>query len=231
VIPYSNQLAVLGEIFRRIPNPTAAQYTAIEQWFWRTAATGYFGGWNTGMMASDLASVIAFAEGKTSDIAVDFSVLSADLWMQRQFRANNAHSKVLAILLSYQNPIDLLTGQKIDAKLALAWQNSKEYHHFFPQEFLKKKGINPARINVLANIIMLTSASNKAISAKAPSDYLEQVEKAASHSLSAWMASNLISPSALEAAKKDDYDAFLAERSKAIHSEIERVTGWSKTKG
>ena len=228
VIPYSNQLAVLGEIFRRIPSPTAAQYKAIEQWFWRTAAAGYFGGWNTGMMASDLQSVGYFAENKTTEIAVDLPALSADLWMQRQFRANNAHSKVLAIALSYHNPIDLLTGQLIDTKMALAWQNSKEYHHFFPQEFLRKVGVKPTRINVLANIIMLTSVSNKAISARAPSEYLLQVEKAAGGSLQAWVASNLISPLAFEAAKHDDYDTFLMERSKTIHREIQRLAGWAK---
>jgi hypothetical protein len=228
VIPYSNQLAVLGEIFRRVPSPTAAQYTAIEQWFWRTAAAGYFGGWNTGMMAEDLASVIRFAEGKTLDIEVDLPTLSAELWMQRQFRANNAHSKVLAIVLSYHNPIDLLTGQRIDTKLALAWQNSKEYHHFFPQEFLKRKAVKSSRINVLANIIMLTSASNKFVSAKAPSEYLLQVEKAAGGSLSDWMASNLVSSAAFDAARRDDYDTFLMERSKGIQQEIQRLTGLGK---
>jgi hypothetical protein len=230
VIPYSNQLAVLGEIFRRIPSPTAAQYTAIEQWFWRTAAAGYFGGWNTGMMGADLASVAQFAEGKTANIAVDLPTQNADIWMQRQFRANNAHSKVLAIALSYHNPIDLLTGQRIDTKVALAWQNLKEYHHFFPQEFLKSKAVKPARINALANIIMLTSASNKVISARAPSEYLLQVEKAAGGSLQAWMESNLISAAAFDAAKHDDYDAFLAERSKTIHREIQRLAGWGAAK-
>jgi hypothetical protein len=52
VIPYANQLTVLGELFRRVPAPTAAQFDAIEQWFWGTALAGHFGGWNTGQMAA-----------------------------------------------------------------------------------------------------------------------------------------------------------------------------------
>jgi hypothetical protein len=226
IIPYSNQLAVLGEIFRRIPFPSAPQFVAIEQWFWRTSAAGYFGGWNTGMMAADLKAVTNFAERKTEDIRVDLKVPGRVLWAQRQFRANNAHSKVLAIVLSYQNPKDLFTGQHIDTKAALAWQNEKEYHHFFPQDYLKQKGQNAGKINALANIIMLTSASNKKISARSPSDYLGEVEKMAGAKLEAWLKSNLISPAAFAAARADDYDGFLAERASTIHAEITRLAGW-----
>jgi hypothetical protein len=226
IIPYSNQLAVLGEIFRRIPSPSAAQFSAVERWFWRTAVAGYFGGWNTGMMGDDLKSVAAFAEGKTDEIKVEASVPTKELWTQRQFRANNAHSKVLAIVLSYQNPKDLLTGQSIDTKAALAWENAKEYHHFFPQEFLKRRAEKPARINSLANIIMLTSSSNKQVSSRAPSDYLVDVERAAGTQLPVWLKSNLITPSAFAAAKANDFEAFLVERSAAIHSEAQRLTGW-----
>jgi hypothetical protein len=226
IIPYSNQFAVLGEIFRRIPKPTATHFSAIERWFWRTAVSGYFGGWNTGMMATDLESIASFANGKTVDIAIDVTPPSVDLWMNRQFRSNNAHAKLLAIVLSYYSPVDLLTGQKIDTTSALAWQNAKEYHHFFPQEFLKTKGYKPTQINALANIVMLTSASNKNISAKAPSQYLVEVEKAAGTALATWLRANLISEAAFAAAKKDDFEAFMAERSKTIHAEVQRLTDW-----
>jgi len=178
------------------------------------------------MMAADLQSVADFAEGKTSEIKVDLVVPSKDLWGQRQFRINNAHSKVLAIVLSYQAPKDLLTGQNIDTKATLAWQNAKEYHHFFPQDFLKQKGHTSGRINALANMVMLTSASNKKISARAPDVYLPDVEKAAGAQLDTWLKSNLIPPAAFAAAKVNDYDAFLAERAVAIHAEIRRLAGW-----
>jgi len=226
IIPYSNQLAVLGEIFRRIPTPSAAQFAATEQWFWRTAAAGYFGGWNTGMMGADLKSVANFADGNTLQIHVDLTVPGPDLWTQRQFRANNAHSKVLAIVLSYQHPKDLLTGQSIDTKAALAWQNEKEYHHFFPQDYLKQKRLSAGRINALANIVMLTSASNKKISARSPGDYLADVEKAAGANLDAWLRSNLISPAAFAAAKANDYNAFLKERASTIHAHIKSLAAW-----
>jgi hypothetical protein len=178
------------------------------------------------MMAADLKAVADFADGKSPQIKVDLTVPERDLWAQRQFRANNAHAKVLAIVLSYQHPRDLLTGQSIDTKAALAWQNEKEYHHFFPQAYLKQNGQSAGRINALANIIMLTSASNKRISSRSPSDYLADVEKAAGAQLDAWLTSNLISPAAFAAAKVNNYDAFLAERASTIHALIKKLAAW-----
>lgn len=226
VIPYSNQLTVLAELFRRLPNPTAAQFHAIERWFWKTALAGYFSGWNTGQMAADLTAVRAFAEGAAAEIEVTVTQPNADIWRVRQFRSNNAHAKLLAIVLAHHQPIDLLTGQRIDTTDALSWANSKEFHHFFPQDYLKGKDVPAARINALANIVMLSSASNKSISNTSPSVYLKRVADEAKDELEEWLATNLISAAAYEAATNDDYDTFLAERSKTIHAELLPKAGW-----
>lgn len=226
VVPYVNQVVVLAELFRHLPTPTGPQYEKIREWFWRTAASGYFGGWNTGMMAADQKAVESFAKGETSEIEVNAVKPRPEIWTSRAFRANGAHAKSLAILLSYSQPIDLLTGQQIDTAKALAWTNVKEFHHFFPREFLNKSGTMPSRINCLANIIMLTSASNKAISARAPSDYLQDTSKAAGAEVMRWLSSNMISQGAYEAALKDDFDAFLSERRNTINEAILNLAQW-----
>ncbi len=220
VIPYSNQLAVLAEIFRRIPIPTAAQYQAISRWFWRSAASGYFSGWNTGQMASDLRSIGDFADGLKTEIEIDATIPGKDIWKERQFRANTAHAKLLAIILAHANPIDLLTGTKIDTVKALSWSNTKEFHHFFPRAFLKSKGVAMAQANSLANIVMLTSVSNKRISAAAPSDYLIGVIAAGKDDIDAWLESNLISKEAFNAALRDDFDTFLECRAATLHERL-----------
>lgn len=225
-IPYSNQLTVLTDLFMRLPKPSAAQFAAIERWFWRTSVTGYFGGWNTGMMAADLAEVKQFASGAKNEIEFEGAKPNADIWKARRFRANVAHAKLFAIVLSYQKPVDLLTGQRIDTAKALSWSNSREFHHFFPQDFLKRAGVRPGLINSLANFVMLTSASNKVISATAPSVYLKIVEKAAGQHLDSWLSSNLISKDAFNFALKDDFDSFLDARAETIHNAVLKLTGW-----
>lgn len=224
VIPYSNQLTVLAEVFRLIPTPTAPQFKAITSWFWKTSVSGYFSGWNTGMMASDLKAVRDFAAG-TNKIDIDIAKPSADIWRARTFRLNVAHAKILAIVLGHRQPVDLLTGQKIDVAKALAWTNAKEFHHVFPTAYLKTTGRNTGG-NSLANIIMLTSVSNKTISDRAPKEYFKDVEAAAGGHLQAWLDSNLISKEAYAAAKSDDLESFLSLRSKTIHAEVLKKTDW-----
>lgn len=229
VIPYSNQLVVLAETFRRLSAPDAAQYAAIERWFWRTALAGYFSGWNTGMMASDLEAVRAFTVGETAEIDVAVARPMSDIWIARQFRSNNAHSKVLAIVLAHHKPVDLLTGQRIDTDRALAWANVKEFHHIFPQAYLKREGHTRTRINSLANFAMLTSESNKSISDSKPSEYFGRVEEAAASrgvDVANWLAANLISQEAFEAAKADDYAEFVRLRAVTIHSAVLPLAGW-----
>ncbi|MFY7896666.1 MAG: hypothetical protein ACOVP8_10570, partial [Phycisphaerales bacterium] len=149
------------------------------------------------------------------------------LWVSRAFRGNNAHSKILAILLAYQGPKDFLTGQTIDVDKALAWQNNKEFHHFFPQAFLRTKGVSASRISSLANMVYLSSASNKLISDRAPSEYVSKL--IAEHGATArdWLASNLIDETATDAALADDYDAFLAARANAINERAKKCAGWT----
>jgi hypothetical protein len=67
VVPYSNQITVLVEIFRQIPAPSASQYRAISEWFWKTSLTGYFSGWNTGNMSGDQTAVTEFALGNSEN--------------------------------------------------------------------------------------------------------------------------------------------------------------------
>jgi hypothetical protein len=115
----------------------------------------------------------------------------------------------------------------VDTAKALAWINAKEFHHFFPRDYLQQKGVPASKINVLANIVMLSSASNKAISNRAPSDYLRDVEKAAGNQLKRWLESHLILADAYEAARADDYDLFLERRRNAIHQAILKLAAWA----
>ena len=227
-IPYVNQAVVLTEIFRLIPNPSATQYAEIQNWFWKTGISGYFGGWNTGMMATDLAAVQDFASGKVNVLAAPQRPPSEKIWVQQQFRTNYAHAKILATLLAFHRPVDLLTKQYIDVDKALAWTNGREFHHFFPRAYLKSHGVTNQRIGSLANIIMLTSASNKRISDRAPSDYLREVAERAGDDLKRVLDSNLISTDAYEAGLVDEYDDFLELRAETIHRAALELTNWPK---
>jgi hypothetical protein len=206
--------------------PSAAQWKAIEQWFWRTGVTGYFSGWNSGMMAADLAEIGRFTRGEKSELSFPTQRPDGAIWMSRQFRLNTAHSKILAIVMAYSNPLDILTGVAIDTSTALSWQNSKEFHHFFPQAFLKSIGVSSSDSSALANVIFLTSASNKLISDRSPKAYLDPLLQANGDRALVWLESNLVSQEAIDAALQNDYPAFIDARSKTIHAKVMQFAGW-----
>lgn len=213
-LPYANQFAVLCEVFRVIPHPNSDQYAAIRRWFWRTTLASYFGGWNTGQMGSDRQAVLAFGKGESAEIANSAAMPVATIWSVREFRANSATSKMLALMLAHHNPVDLKTGQTIDASKALAWSNDKEFHHFFPKAFLIGKGYTARRANAIGNMVMLTSISNIQIRDKAPSVYLAEIAATIGEDeLRSRLEMSLVPEDAYQAALADDFEAFLAARS------------------
>jgi len=228
-LPYANQFAVLAELFRLVPVPTGEQFTAIERWFWRTTFSGYFGGWNTGQMGRDYAALKAFKLSQSfEEINVPAAIPRADVWRITQFRANSALSKMTALMLSYRDPVDLITGQRIDARKSLAWNNDKEYHHFFPLDYLKKQAIAAGRADAVANIVMLSSGSNIKISNKAPSEYLGQLHSALGRSeLLRRLKTLLVSEAAFEAALRDDYATFLGARADSLQTSALELVGES----
>ncbi|MEF3112452.1 GmrSD restriction endonuclease domain-containing protein [Streptomyces chrestomyceticus] len=226
-LPYANQFAVLTEIFRRVPTPSSNQFAELEHWFWRTTLSSYFGGWNTGQMSSDWRAIKEFAEAPPgASLDVRASLPRKDIWKISQFRANSAVSKMLALMLSYAGPVDLLTGQRLDVGKSLSWSNDKEYHHFFPRDFLKRGDFSKGRANAVGNIVLLSSASNIKISNSAPSHYLSRlIDADGRESVASRLGTLLISEEAFECALVDDYAGFLEARSTTLHERALRLVG------
>ncbi|MER7542398.1 DUF262 domain-containing protein [Actinomadura sp.] len=216
-LPYPNQLAVVIEIFRLLPKPDARQFAAIRSWFWRTALTGYYEGWNAGRMAEDLAAVRAFATGETKTIEVEAAPLSWRLWQSHQYRRDSGRTKAFALLLAAAGPRDLRTGQRIDTGRALAMSNDMQYHHFFPKAWLMREGHTFEQANTLLNIVMLTAISNQAVADQAPAAYLkDEIDFSGEEEMRARLESLLVSPQAFDAAMRGDYQVFLSARAETL---------------
>lgn len=139
---------------------------------------------------------------------------------------------MLALLLSYQDPVDLLTGRRIDARRSLSWSNDKEFHHFFPHAFLRHQGTSPGQANAVANIVLLSSASNISISDAKPSTYLALIADTVGFAqLQARALASMIPSRALEAAMRDDYGTFLRERARYLHEAVLGLVGETEEVG
>jgi hypothetical protein len=226
ILPYSNQIVVLSEVFRRLPRPTKDQSEALRRWFWRTSASEYFGGWNTGQMVQDHEAIKRFAEDTSKELEFVAARPTPDNWAIATFRLNNALSKCFALLLAAQGPRDLLTGNKISLNEALAWQNSREFHHIFPRAFLRARDTEARRIGHLANFTILESATNKSIADRPPSQYIDGCRRQLGAEFKAVMASHLIDDNCLEALSRDDFNDFISARSACLHAAAMKLAEW-----
>lgn len=226
-LPYVNQFALLTELFRISPSPSASHFAAIERWFWRTTLSGYFGGWNTGQMGRDFEEVRRFAAAEVpGELEVRAPLPQDDIWRLTPFRANTAHSKMLALMMAFNDPVDLITGQRLELRKSLSWSNDREYHHFFPQAFLRDRRVPTAAANGVANFILLSSASNIRISSRAPSEYLnELVSDIGEPEVLRRLATVLVSEEAYRAAIADDFDTFILLRSRSLHDVATGLVG------
>jgi hypothetical protein len=115
--------------------------------------------------------------------------------------------------MAQENPLDLVTGSRIDLGKALSVYNKKEYHHVFPRNYLKENYKGQNEINSLCNFCFLPSKSNKKISDLAPSEYFESVVSKTKKS--EILNSNLL-PLKNEIYVKNNFDDFLKLRAQKI---------------
>lgn len=224
-LPYANQFAVVVEIFRQVPRPTSAQYAAIRGWFWRTALTGYYEGWNSKKMVADLAAIERFLVG-AKQIDIQCPPLSTRLWTADQYRRDSAKTKALALMLAAAGPLDLRTGARIDSGRALAMTNDMQFHHFFPKAWLMRQETPYEEANLLANIVMLTAISNQAVADYPPAAYLkDEIDFCGEPEMRRRLESLLVSPQAFDAAMQGGYKAFVAARAETLLAWANDLTG------
>lgn len=113
LLPYGLQLVLLGEFFRRCPEPTEPVVERLNRWFWVTSFTGWFGGVNTAQAKRALSEIIQLAEGAGSG----FSVIDQDAPAQPfpdRFDGRSARVRAFLLYLASLNPRSIL-----DEKAAL----------------------------------------------------------------------------------------------------------------
>jgi hypothetical protein len=219
-LPYDFQVILLTYFFANITSPTKEILDSLKKWFWKSSFSERYQGANDTLLDSDIKDCEKLIRGNNDvfDFPLDISVTKI---MKSEFRKGTAFSNALIALLSSQRPRNLLTGVYIDVDDALSSYNRKEFHHIFPVAFLKSKKVQN-NSNSVCNIVILSSQTNKKISAKAPSSYFKDVQKTLGIDYEAVLNSNLLPTDDLNGIEHDDYDFFLENRAELL---LEKIRG------
>jgi hypothetical protein len=218
LVPYPGILIALTYFFHKTGNqkPSNEQVRRLEQYFYWVGLNERYSSGTETKLAEDFNKMDAIITGKNPDYANTELQVDPKRIEETWFSTGNAYCKSVLCLLAYQQPKSFDTNGVVildNSNLKIA--TSRNYHHFFPKNYLEEnqKDKEP---NLIANITLLDGYSNKhRIGKKAPSDYLAKFAQNNS-ALPATLQSHLIKDAAYAAAKTDDYGVFIQNRAKAI---------------
>ncbi|KAF5430100.1 hypothetical protein C5S42_00710 [Candidatus Methanomarinus sp.] len=220
-LPYENQLIVIAYFYSNIKSPTHNQLKFLRRWFWQSGFAEHFRGAGDNILEKDFKAIDELiSEEKDESLMIRVSLVENDL-LKRQFIKNSAFSKTFVVMLANNSPRNISNGEKIDISKALSVFNKKEFHHIYPQDYLKEKGIETKKRNNICNICMLASSQNKIISSKAPNLYLKQYIEKLGESANDVLRSNIL-PNKNDV-DFENYEEFIRERAKLILLEINKL--------
>lgn len=194
------------------------QRAQLLRWFWRACFSRRFSAGVLRNLNRDILEVQKLREGKSSTLAEIAWSIDEDFFIDTRFTVSSVTTKTFILLLVQQTPLSFVSGAPIDLCAVLSHYNRKEFHHLYPQSYLKSIGLESVDINRLANFAIISAADNKILGGSAPSEYRAHMNSSKTQKI---LASALTPISLFD----DDYATFLQARSKLLLTEAKRLAG------
>lgn len=210
-LPYATALIPLTAFFEGPEEEqlslSTAQVKTIVEWFWRVAFSRRYSSGTKRNLEADIreAKKLRTSLSNLGGFEVNISPSS---FLERKFIAGTIDTRAFILLMANRKPKSIVNGADIPVGKVLLAGNKSEFHHIFPQAFLRTKGIDPSKANCLANFCMLSSSDNKKVGSKSPSTYKAKL----ANNVEIILPGNLIPPNVFD----DDFETFLDERAKLI---------------
>lgn len=221
-LPYPSMLVPLTVFFADEDGKEVTlndgQRHALVRWFWRSCFSKRFSGAVLRNLKRDLIearNLRASGSSKLADIAVE---VEDDWFQENRFTIGSVNTKTFILALAQTSPRSFVSGAKVNLGEVLSKYNRGEFHHLYPQRFLKSEGRGIRDINRLANFAVISAADNKTLGGRAPSEYKANMNHG---NLSSVLSSATVPESLFD----DDYDAFLIARASQLAELARKLTG------
>lgn len=217
-LPSNNIIIPLAVFFSISGNKqvryTADQKNAILIWFWRTSFMRRYNSQTVATLQEDITQMVKLKRGESSSLG-DFPFqISPEYFSEQEFRINTIASKSTILLLSQKSPLSLVSGAKIDLNRVLKEYNRNEFHHIFPQNYLRSNKADHSS-NCLANLTFLSKVDNNLISDSDPKQYISFMPKDRNRVLASCIIPNDF--------HQMPYDDFIRIRSQMLSDEARRL--------
>jgi len=221
LLPYDALLVPFSYFFyHQKENPKGEQIKYLEEFFWRISLSYRYSSSTESKLAQDIKRIDQILNGERPNYdEIKVFLNSPKDLIDTGFSAGSSYCKAVLCLLAFYEPKDFQNNGKVILDNSwLKMANSRNYHHFFPKSYLKKRGIGNE--NSIVNITLVGADLNKRkIRAKAPSIYIQDFIDE-NDGLHKSIKSHLIENIDDFGIHSDDYSVFLEKRSTAIYKAL-----------
>ena len=225
LLPYNALIVPFAYYFHKNKDrPTGDVQKRMDDFFWRASLGVRYSSGVESKLASDIDKIDKILKGETIKYDWQINTNAEFIKNNGEFKTGRSYIKaILSILVSFK-PLAFYDGSEviIDNNW-LKRANSRNYHHFFPQKYLKenKSDLDKDYINHILNITIVDRHSNLKIRAKAPSKYINDYKKK-NPLISEHLKTHLIGDFEKFGILNDDYNKFFNERANLISKEIKK---------
>lgn len=225
LLPYLNLVVPFAYFFYHNGNqqPSTKQKAKLADFFWRCSLGGRYSSSVESKLAQDVNRIERIVNGESPDYDWGIDVSPTFLVENGGFTVSRSFIKAILCIMTYQRPLSFNDNGIVN--ISNDWlqrANSRNYHHFFPRAFLKKKGVSEDEANNIVNITIVDDYLNKReIGARSPSNYMTEF-KESNPGFTRTMETHLIGDLKEFGILDDDYKTFIQKRSRAISRQLKK---------
>ena len=224
LLPYEHLLIPFTYFFIKNGNPPDSdQDKWLRQYFWWASLSRRFGHSTNQRVEEDLKRIDKILANTQPSYEGERVSLSLENLKEEVFRTGDAFCKSILCLYASFDPRSFNSHSKV--RLDNSWllqRNSKNYHHFFPQGYLKNVNVPDGLANNILNITFVDDYLNKrVIRAKSPSEYMREFQEQ-NPNIDDTMKTHLIDDLDTFGIWENDYETFITRRGERVLEELDK---------
>ncbi|MEJ5200848.1 MAG: DUF262 domain-containing protein [Chloroflexota bacterium] len=224
LLPYNALLVPLTYFFvqKHGEPPTARQHKMLTQYFWWASLTNRFASGVEAKLFQDRQRMDKILKEEIPDYRGEEVNLTLNDIIWHGFSTGDAFSLAIICLYVQFQPRSFATNALINLDNSwLRMANSRNYHHFFPRDWLRKQGFEDWQANSVLNITLVDDFINKRqIKTRPPAEYMAEFARQ-NPAIAETMKTHLIDDLDTFGIRENDYLKFLKARGQRVLEELQ----------
>ena len=219
-LPYEAIAIIICYIYYNKKTLTSEDIVRLRKWFWTSSFSTRYRGASESFISNDLKYIENYILKGTDVPGLFGNIPSVKEIKNILFRSNNSRTRAYILLLASLSPRNITNGIAIDIQNALSIFNKKQYHHIYPQAFLRDLKVPQNDINSISNICILAASENNYVSDQNPNIYIPELIDKLGNEYETIFLSNLLPVLNKKDYEQLSFDKFIDLRSEEIHKRL-----------